>query len=169
MLDKPLFGQQLPFKTSIPPARLVPWPVRAGLAAGLASLLSLLKKTLFKDVGWDDNVLPVPVFATVVAIVCTAKTRGGTYMNCWHVINGTIAGALGSALFLALLGDSVAAVIVTNSLIGAGVLYPRGIPVLAQKFAFGGSTICVWGVYENLDFSNVRHAGAERGRNPNTP
>ena len=152
MLDKPLFGQQLPFKTSIPPARLVPWPVRAGLSAGLASLLSLLKKTLFKDVGWDDNVLPVPVFATVVAIVCTAKTRGGTYMNCWHVINGTIAGALGSALFLALLGDSVAAVIVTNSLIGAGVLYPRGIPVLAQKFAFGGSTICVWGVYENLDF-----------------
>ena len=152
MLDKPLFGQQLPFKTSIPPPRLVPWPVRAGLSAGLASLLSLLKKSLFKDIGWDDDVLPVPVFATVVAIVCTAKTRGGTFMNCWHVINGTIAGAFGSALFLALLGDTVAAVIVINSLIGAAILYPRGIPVLAQKFAFGGSTIVVWGVYENLSF-----------------
>ena len=152
MLDKPLFGQQLPFKTSIPPPRLVPWPVRAGLSAGLASLLSLLKKSLFKDIGWDDDVLPVPVFATVVAIVCTAKTRGGTFMNCWHVINGTIAGAFGSALFLALLGDTVAAVIVINSIIGAAILYPRGIPVLAQKFAFGGSTIVVWGVYENLSF-----------------
>jgi|AntAceMinimDraft_5_1070358.scaffolds.fasta_scaffold14613_4 hypothetical protein len=138
----------------LPPLRLAWWPLRAGVAAGLASLLVLARHTVLARAGgdgwgWDAerNVLPTPVFATVTAIVCAQQTRGASLQASWAVVGGTTLGCALSALALALLGSSVGAVLFANSFIGLLVLYPRQFPVLAQKFAFGGSTIALWGVY----------------------
>ena len=134
----------------LPPLKLAAWPLRAGLASGLASLLTLGRGTAFGYSKWGANVLPVPVFATVTAIVCVGSTRGASIQASWAVVGGTAMGCLLSALALALLGSDLGAVLFSNSFIGILVLYPRAFPVLAQKFAFGGSTIVLWGVYDGL-------------------
>lgn len=134
----------------LPPLRLLRWPLRAGLASGLASLLTLARGSVLDRYSTrGENVIPAPVFATVTAIVCVGATRGASIQASWAVVGGTAMGSLLSALALALLGSSLVAVLVSNSLIGLLVLYPRQFPVLAQKFAFGGSTIVLWGVYSD--------------------
>ena len=134
----------------LPSLATVAWPVRCGLASGLASILVLLRDGL-----WDvddasdlaDVVFPVPLFATVTAVVCAGATRGASLQTSWSVTGGVALGCVLSALAVALLGSSLIAVVFSNSLVGVLVLYPRRFPVLAQKFAFGGSTIVLWGIY----------------------
>lgn len=134
----------------LPPRKHLAWPLRAGLSAGLASLMSLARSTIFVDAA-SANVLSAAVFGTVVAIVCSGPTRGSTLATSWGILGGAIMGCILSALCAALFGSSLGAVLFSNSLVGVLVLYPRRFPVLAQKFAFGGSTIMLWGVYEGLD------------------
>ena len=52
----------------LPPRKHLAWPLRAGLSAGLASLMSLARSTIFVDAA-SANVLSAAVFGTVVAIV----------------------------------------------------------------------------------------------------
>lgn len=134
----------------LPPRKHLAWPLRAGLSAGLASLMSLARSTIFVDAA-SANVLSAAVFGTVVAIVCSGPTRGSTLATSWGITGGAIMGCILSALCAALFGSSLGAVLFSNSLVGVLVLYPRRFPVLAQKFAFGGSTVMLWGVYESLD------------------
>jgi uncharacterized membrane protein YgaE (UPF0421/DUF939 family) len=72
----------------LPPLRLVRWPLRAAVAACLASVLIMAKLNLpGTSTIWGakvDNVLPVPVFATVTAIVCAGQTRGATIQASWR-------------------------------------------------------------------------------------
>ena len=101
----------------LPPRKHLAWPLRAGLSAGLASLMSLARSTIFVDAA-SANVLSAAVFGTVVAIVCSGPTRGST--RAWGIAGGAIMGAR-AALF----GSSLGAVLFSNSLVGVLVLYPR--------------------------------------------
>ena len=134
----------------LPPRELALWPLRAALSSGLASLLSLAQSTVFSSEA-GSNVLSSPVFGTVVAIVCSTKTRGEVVGTAWGVLGGACMGCVLSALCAALFGPSLGAVLFSNALVGALVLYPRRFPVLAQKFAFGASTLMLWAVFEGAD------------------
>ena len=125
----------------LPPRKHLAWPLRAGLSAGLASLMSLARSTIFVDAA-SANVLSAAVFGTVVAIVCSGPTRGSTLATSWGITGGAIMGCILSALCAALFGSSLGAVLFSNSLVGVLVLYPRRFPVLAQKLPSAGAPSC---------------------------
>ena len=102
----------------LPPRELALWPLRAALSSGLASLLSLAQSTVFSSEA-GSNVLSSPVFGTVVAIVCSTKTRGEVVGTAWGVLGGACMGCVLSALCAALFGPSLGAVLFSNALVGA--------------------------------------------------
>ena len=116
----------------LPPRKHLAWPLRAGLSAGLASLMSLARSTIFVDAA-SANVLAA-VFGTVVAIAAARpaaprRRRGAPAAPSWLHL---------SALCAALFGSSWA-VLFSNSSSASWCSTPT-IPVLAQV-AFGGHAL----------------------------
>ena len=130
---------------SFPPAKHFWWPLRVGVASFITSLLTLVTDDDF------NLVVSSGVFGVVVTIVATSDTLGATLATSWAIVGGACLGCILSALCIALFGTTVAAVLIANSLVGVMILYPKQFPVLAQKFAFGGSTIFVWSAYKGSD------------------